>query len=519
MPTSSAQDSVLGIADSIASARSVEDRPHDERRHPAVQLVPRTIHWTMDSLPDRYFTVISILSTLFAYSAGNWLIQKSVLHSTFAFLGKSGVPARDEWFGVAALSWLVLALILEIRGTGAGKTLLAYLVTETVFLLVLAGLRFAGRLTVTQTEFFVTGSLLYLPFSVLIGWVGGTIIRSAQLIREDARILLVGCNEEAKQAIEHIRNASTKAEIIGCLDPDPSSVGTVVAGIKVLGPVTMGLELLFGGSVDLLLFATSPDLVPNAKTVIDAALEIGIPVSVVLDSGLQRLGYRIEHPFAKAPQIAALATTTLSTIYSNRTYLLLKRLCDVAISGVLLVLLAPLFLLLALLVKITSPNGPVFYHWRVLGQHRRPFVGYKFRTMVPNADQLKDQLMKRNEMTGPVFKMRNDPRITTFGKFLRKYSIDELPQLYSVLKGDMSLVGPRPPSRQEADQFEFWQRRKLSVKPGITCLWQVNGRSAIKSFDEWARLDLEYIERASVAFDFAILLRTIPVVILGSGAH
>jgi lipopolysaccharide/colanic/teichoic acid biosynthesis glycosyltransferase len=139
--------------------------------------------------------------------------------------------------------------------------------------------------------------------------------------------------------------------------------------------------------------------------------------------------------------------------------------------------------------------------------------------MVPNAEQLKIQLLQHNEMQGPVFKMQSDPRVMPLGRFLRKYSIDELPQLYSVLKGDMSLVGPRPPAKQEADQFEFWQRRKLSVKPGITCFWQVNGRNEIASFDEWARLDIEYIKQASMSCDLRILLRTIPAVVRGKGAH
>ena len=139
--------------------------------------------------------------------------------------------------------------------------------------------------------------------------------------------------------------------------------------------------------------------------------------------------------------------------------------------------------------------------------------------MVADADARKNGLMHMNERNGATFKIVDDPRITRLGRFLRKYSIDELPQLYSVLIGDMSLVGPRPPAKHEADQFAFWQRRKLSVKPGITCLWQVNGRSEIANFDEWARLDIEYINRASMSADLRILLRTIPAVVRGKGAH
>jgi len=185
----------------------------------------------------------------------------------------------------------------------------------------------------------------------------------------------------------------------------------------------------------------------------------------------------------------------------------------------LLLLLAPLLALLAILVKLTSPHGPVFYRWKVLGVNKKPFVSYKFRTMVPNAEELKPQILGRNEMVGPAFKMRDDPRITPLGRFLRKYSLDELPQLYSVLKGDMSLVGPRPPFQEEVDRYEFWQRRKLSIKPGITCLWQVNGRNHIHNFDQWAQLDLEYIQKASLWLDLKILLKTVPAVLRGRGAY
>src|SRR6267143_1818067 len=148
----------------------------------------------------------------------------------------------------------------------------------------------------------------------------------------------------------------------------------------------------------------------------------------------------------------------------------------------------------------------------------KPIVGYKFRTMIQNADLLKEQMLVFNEMQGPVFKMHNDPRTTRLGRLLRKFSLDELPQLYSVLKGDLSLVGPRAPLREEAEMFEFWQRRKLCVKPGISCLWQINGRNEIHSFDEWVRLDLQYIETASFLLDLRILVLTIPAVLSGRGA-
>ncbi len=199
-------------------------------------------------------------------------------------------------------------------------------------------------------------------------------------------------------------------------------------------------------------------------------------------------------------------------------YDLSKRWFDAGVSALLLALLSPLLLLIALAIKVTSA-GPVFYRWQVVGRGGRPFTGYKFRTMVVNADALKAQLMAANEMSGPVFKIKRDPRITPIGRFLRKLSLDELPQLWSVLKGDMSLVGPRPPLRAEYMQFTPWQRTKLSVTPGITCLWQIGGRNRVSSFDEWVQLDLDYIARRSFWFDLWILLRTVPAVLLGRGAY
>jgi exopolysaccharide biosynthesis polyprenyl glycosylphosphotransferase len=196
--------------------------------------------------------------------------------------------------------------------------------------------------------------------------------------------------------------------------------------------------------------------------------------------------------------------------------LFFKRCIDVAGSLFGLTLLSPLFLVIAAAIKLTSP-GPVFYRWKVVGLHKRSIVSYKFRTMVQNADELKKSLMAQNEMDGCVFKMKDDPRVTRLGKFLRKYSLDELPQLWSVLKGDLSLVGPRPPLQSETAGFEDWHWRKLSVKPGLTCLWQINGRNAINNFDHWVKLDLQYIDNWSLWLDVKILLKTIPAVLRGSG--
>jgi lipopolysaccharide/colanic/teichoic acid biosynthesis glycosyltransferase len=198
--------------------------------------------------------------------------------------------------------------------------------------------------------------------------------------------------------------------------------------------------------------------------------------------------------------------------------LFFKRILDIVISGLLLALLAPIFAIIAVAIKVSTPQLPVFYRWRVVGRNGVEFIGYKFTTMYPDADQRKADLMAQNEMSGPVFKIKNDPRVTPIGRFLRKYSLNELPQIWSVLKGDMSLVGPRPAFRHELERYEFWHKRKLSIRPGITCLWQVSGRNKISNFDDWVRLDLEYIDNWSLWLDMKILARTAWAVVAGTGS-
>jgi lipopolysaccharide/colanic/teichoic acid biosynthesis glycosyltransferase len=193
-----------------------------------------------------------------------------------------------------------------------------------------------------------------------------------------------------------------------------------------------------------------------------------------------------------------------------------KRGMDVVGSAFLLLILSPLLLVIAILVKLSS-RGPIFYRWYVAGEGGHPFMSYKFRSMYANADQVKAQLAHLNEMRGPAFKITGDPRITPLGRWIRRYSLDELPQLYSVLKGDMALVGPRPPLVNEYELFTLYQRQKMSVRPGLTCLWQVNGRNRINDYDDWVHLDLEYIRTWSLWLDIRILVKTVREVLRGTG--
>lgn len=196
---------------------------------------------------------------------------------------------------------------------------------------------------------------------------------------------------------------------------------------------------------------------------------------------------------------------------------LVKRPFDVAASLLGLALLSPAFLAISALVKVDS-RGPVFFRQERVGKDGRHFSFYKFRSMVHNAEELKRRLLHLNEVDGPAFKISDDPRVTRIGRFLRRTSLDELPQLWNVLRGDMSLVGPRPPLPSEVEHYEQWQREKLGVVPGITCLWQISGRSHI-GFTEWMRLDIEYIRKQSLGMDMNILARTLPAVVSRRGAY
>ena len=220
----------------------------------------------------------------------------------------------------------------------------------------------------------------------------------------------------------------------------------------------------------------------------------------------------------KSPCILGIPGLTFAPHQVNSEAVFLKRIFDIVISASLLVLLLPLLVLIAIAIKITTPHLSIFYPWRVVGKNGVKFTGYKFTTVVADSDSIKKELLDRNEMTGPVFKMGNDPRVTPLGRLLRKYSLNELPQLWSVLTGHMSLVGPRPAFRHELEGYSLWHKRKLSVKPGITCLWQVRGRNKICEFDDWVKMDLEYIDNWSLLLDFKILLRTVWVVVVGTGS-
>jgi len=298
---------------------------------------------------------------------------------------------------------------------------------------------------------------------------------------------------------------------LGLSDSDQS-----IAGLPCLGNVTELGDMLIHKPLHEVIAIEPAKGAPWLAKVVQHCDYLRIPLwiipEVLLDGELRDLHFAVQSNPLHLPAIV------MRPREFNSEALFIKRLLDVLVSGVLMLLLLPLLAVIAFAIKLRSPRSKIFYHWRVVGQNGVEFTGYKFTTMIEDADEQKPKLAARNEMTGPVFKIKNDPRVTPLGRFLRKFSLNELPQLWSVFKGDMSLVGPRPAFRHELDRYEFWHKRKLSIKPGITCLWQIRGRNKISNFDEWVKMDLEYINHWSLWLDLRILLKTTWIVIAGTGS-
>jgi len=272
------------------------------------------------------------------------------------------------------------------------------------------------------------------------------------------------------------------------------------------------IEIVHEHTVDIVIFSLNESIIPQVREALLACETEGIEAWVSADF-MQTVSTHVQFDqFAGHPLLIYRTTPTIS--YG----LFAKRALDIIGASVLLVLTSPIMLVVSILIRATS-HGPAIFSQNRSGLHGRPFRMYKFRSMVTNAEQARAELEARNEMSGPVFKVKDDPRVTPLGYWLRRTSLDELPQLWNVIRGEMSLVGPRPlPLYETANFNDVSQRRRMSMRPGLTCLWQVRGRSRISDFKDWVRLDLEYIDRWSLWLDLEILFRTVPVVLFGWGA-
>jgi len=414
------------------------------------------------------------------------------------------------------LAWSILFYLMGLyrswRGQGFGKE--TWGVFKAVFIssLLLGFTVFALKYQFVSRLFIFIFALFDL-FLVIAARVSTRrlILLFNRNIERFRMILIVGTEGRAialAQNIESHKDLGLK--ILGFLSTGELSSHKKLNGYSVLGVAGDLSRILETEVVDEVIFAISQEQLKQMEDLFLLCEERGITTRVALNF--------FPHIIAKThlEELDGVPLLTFSATPKNELLLFLRRLFDFMGSIVLMAIFSPIFLLIALLIRLDSP-GPIIYRQVRCGLNGRKFTLYKFRSMVQGAEMKQNDLLAHNLMNGPVFKMKNDPRVTRIGKFLRKSSLDELPQLIHVFKGDMSLVGPRPPLPEEVEKYEGWQRRKLSMKPGITGLWQVSGRNQI-DFDQWMKLDLEYIDNWSLWLDFKILLKTIPIVLLGRGA-
>ncbi len=325
-------------------------------------------------------------------------------------------------------------------------------------------------------------------------------------------LLIVGTGKRARDFIRAIKMHSTWGlHIVGLIDDEHGMYGKEVDGYRVVGRIQDIPFIVKRLVIDRVIFVVPRLWLHRIEEAILACEEVGISTSIALDL------YNLHIARTRQTDFNGFPLLEFETFHAKEWQLFIKRLMDIFVALTALLLFSPLILLVSILIKLTS-KGPIFFKQTRIGLNGRKFTLYKFRSMVIDAEAKKKELMAKNEMDGPVFKIRRDPRITRLGHILRKTSIDELPQFFNVLIGNMSVVGPRPPLVSEVEDYKVWQRRRLSLKPGITCIWQVSGRNKI-GFDQWMKMDLEYIDNWSLWLDIKILVRTLFVVMVGYGAE
>ncbi len=326
------------------------------------------------------------------------------------------------------------------------------------------------------------------------------------------QLLIVGTGPRAERFVVMLRkHPEWGFKISGLIDDDPARVGKEFFGIKVIGVLKDIPRILHEEIIDEVIFIVPRTWLERIQeSIADCELQ-GVKASVAADL------FELKIARARQTDWDGFPLMIFETTFGQEWQLFIKRSVDLSASALGLIILSPVFLIVSLLIKITSP-GPIFFKQKRVGLNGRIVTLYKLRSMFKDAAEQQAELEHLNEMDGPVFKIKNDPRITPLGRILRKTSIDELPQLFNVVMGHMSLIGPRPPIPEEVEKYEVWQRRRLSMRPGITCLWQAGGRNKV-SFEKWMELDLEYIDNWSLWLDCKILMKTIPVVLFGIGAR
>ena len=413
-------------------------------------------------------------------------------------------------------TWLLLLSVLgayrDIRTKTFLKEFEILLKAGVLATIVLGSLIFVFKLTVTSRLFIA----IYSMVTVVVLSISRVFLRKFfdymhQHGYNQINLLIVGTGKRAREFIEVVKgHAHLGLRIVGLIDDEHGMFGKEIKGFRVLGRLQDIPFILHRIVVDRVIFVVPRLWLNRIDEAILACEREGISTSISMDLYNLRIAKVRQTDFAGFPLLE------FETFSAKQWQLFLKRTLDIILSFVLSIIFSPIIIFVIIAIKATS-KGPVLFRQMRSGLNGRKFKLYKFRTMVVGAEMKKRELEKMNEMDGPVFKMKFDPRITKIGRILRKLSIDEIPQLLNVLKGEMSIVGPRPPLPVEVELYKMWQRRRLSRKPGLTCIWQVSGRNQIQ-FEKWMQMDLQYIDQWSLWLDFKILFKTVFVVLFGYGA-
>jgi exopolysaccharide biosynthesis polyprenyl glycosylphosphotransferase len=460
---------------------------------------------------NRTMIVLDIVATTVVFFAAFWMRCLFVEDQDF------------DLFSHAALLPLILALMIFFLANNKGynhprrTSVYAYCwaILKSITLTVGLLLAILFALKMKEISRFIIGIFANLDFFVLIAIriiIKSHVARNIKLGKNFKYVLIIGTGNRAKQLYQGLRNnVDFGLNIIGCLDIDEDRVGSKMKETAIIGTVNEISAVLKNNIVDEVILAVPRSMFHKVENIVYACEEEGIKISIMADL------YDLQVARISLQMVGNLPLLSLEPVALSENKLAIKRAIDLAISGLSLIALMPIIALIALVIKFDSP-GPVFFVQERVGLKKRRFKMFKFRSMICGAEKKLQEIEHLNEAEGPIFKMANDPRVTRVGKFLRKTSLDELPQLFNVFMGEMSLVGPRPMSIRDVDLFDKGiQRKRFSVKPGVTCLWQISGRSNL-SFSKWLELDLKYIEDWSLLLDVLILIRTVPVVIKGNGA-
>jgi len=383
--------------------------------------------------------------------------------------------------------------------------------TIGVVVLIILNLAF-GQLSYSRLIFLYTAVLV----TLLLGISRAVIYTVRGYLRNQGigleRVVLVGAGDVGLMVMRTIAaRPSLGYELVGFLDDDPDINRTDIGRFQALGPLTNFFDILQNNEIDTAIICLPWRSHRIVARLLHLCEENGVTAQIVPDF------FQLTKNQMQVERLNGIPLITTRAVSIAGWNLFVKRALDVTVATVILVLGLPLGALIALCVRFNSP-GPIIYSQTRVGRNGRPFQIYKFRSMIADAEAQRDEMADLNEASGPLFKMRDDPRRTAVGRILRRLSLDELPNVINVLRGEMSLVGPRPNVPEEVSQYKDWHRKRLSVSPGMTGLWQVSGRSDL-TFDEMVLLDIYYAENWSMTLDLGILLRTIPKVLGGEGAY